>query len=112
MAGEKPALKVSVKAKEGGAQTVSLFAFWPGDNGGLRGRLDRRVVEVAAKLEDGSIVRVKRGPDGRESMWINAYLEAPPPVAAPRPAQRPQRPAALPFDAEPDGGLDPDDMPF
>lgn len=111
MAGEKPALKVSIKAKDQGAQSVSLFAFWPGENGSLRGRLDRRVVELAAKLEDGSIVRIKRAQDGRESMWINAYLsDVPAPAPQPRPA--PQRATAPLFDAGPDGGLDPDDMPF
>ena len=111
MAGEKPALKVSIKSKEGGAQSVSLFAFWPGEGAGLRGRLDRRVVEVAAKLEDGTIVRIKRGQDGRETMWINAYLSDVP-VPTPQPRQAPQRAAAPLFDEGPDGGLDPDDLPF
>ena len=72
----RPSLKISVKPRgEGNGQgRISLFAFWRRD-GKLSGALDKRVVELAAKLEDGSIVRVKRDAEGKVSHFIDAFEE-------------------------------------
>jgi len=73
----RPQLKISVKPRgEGNGQgRISLFAFWRRD-GKLSGALDKRVVELAAKLEDGTIVRVKREGDGKVSHFIDAFEES------------------------------------
>jgi hypothetical protein len=85
MSGNRPELKIAIKPRDGG-ERVSLFAFWRGKNGKLSGQLDRRVTELAAKLEDGTVVRVKRGADGKSTHFVDAFEE--------RATQRAEEPAA------------------
>lgn len=68
----RPRIKVVLKAKEEGARAVPILAAWDRD-GRLSASLDRSVVELAVRLEDGTIVRCKRGEDGRANMWLNVY---------------------------------------
>lgn len=59
MAGNRPELKISIKATDGG-ERVSLFAFWRRDNGRLSGSLDRRVKGIRVVMEDGTHVDLRR----------------------------------------------------
>lgn len=68
----RPRIKVVLKAKEENARAVPILAAWDRD-GRLSASLDRSVVELAVRLEDGTIVRCKRGEDGRPTMWVNVY---------------------------------------
>lgn len=73
--GDKPRIRVAIKPKDGG-ERISLIAAWQRDDGKLSATLDRRIVELAVKLDDGSIVRVKRGADGKASHWIDVFDNA------------------------------------
>ena len=68
---QKPAFKVSVKPEQGGGKAVQLAAFWRKDDGKLRGSLDGKIVQLSVKLEDGTVVHVKRKPD---SKWMDHYV--------------------------------------
>lgn len=83
--GTKPRIKVAVKNKESG-QRVYILAAWDRD-GRLSASLDKRVVELAMKLDDGSIVRVRRGADGKPDHFIDVFddgASATAPQRAPR----------------------------
>lgn len=111
MAGEKPRIKVAVKPKEGGGGRISLLAAWDRD-GKLSASLDKRVVELAAKLDDGTIVRVKRGADGKPDHWIDVFEEGVPRTGA-QASQQQRTYAAKLSDVQPpldDYGDDP--LPF
>ena len=98
--GDKPTLKVAIKPKDDKeAKPLHLFAAWRDERGRLSGRLDKSITELAVRLEDGKIVRIKRGQDGKETHWINVY-DGPPGEAKPKPPKD---------DGWNDGG---DDMPF
>jgi len=93
----KPKIKVAIKSKAAGAQTISLFAAWDND-GRLSASLDKRVLELAVKLDDGNIVRVKRGADGKPDHWINVYDNASSaPTRAAQPAPEVDGTDDLPF---------------
>jgi hypothetical protein len=98
-AGDKPKIKVSIKPMTTGAKDVPLFAAW--DKGGrLSASLDRKIVELAVKLDDGSIVRVKRKEDGWPDHYINIYdnsQTSPAPRAAKVQAQSDDDTSDLPF---------------
>ena len=100
MSGNRPELKIAIKPRDGSGERVSLFAFWRGQNGKLSGQLDRRVVELAAKLEDGTIVRAKRSTDGKSTHFIDAFEERATQARAEEPA------------ADFGGGFGNDDLPF
>lgn len=114
-AGDKPRLKISVKPKDGGNR-ISVLAAWEREDGKLNAMLDKRVVELALKLDDGTIVRVMRGADGKPSHWVDVFDEQASTSPAPsrggyRDAPRAPRTAAAP----PDDAIDDfggDDIPF
>lgn len=114
-AGDKPRIKVAVKPKDGGTR-ISVLAAWEREDGKLSASLDKRVVELALKLDDGTIVRVKRGADGKPTHWIDVFdeaLNAPAPRAAARAQPRAAAGGAAPANAGWDfGGDDTDDLPF
>lgn len=65
MAGEKPSMRVSAKAKQGDTR-INLVAIWPRDGGrGYSAKLDRGV-RVFAENESGEEVEIH--PD---EWWIN-----------------------------------------
>lgn len=71
----KPEIKVFFKRADGSGY-VDLCAFWRGDNGMLRGSLDRRVVAIKVLREDGSSEVLKAGEKGRvEGMFLNIRIE-------------------------------------
>ena len=74
-AGDKPRFKVVLKRKAG-IEKVDLIAIWD-NKGKLSATLSRSIVELALKLENGAIVRVKHGADGKPDHWINVYEEIP-----------------------------------
>ena len=73
--GERPVIKISAKPATGGGPPISLIAYWRQANGMLGGRLDRRITEVAVRMEDGEIIRITKGGDGKWSHYLNAYEE-------------------------------------
>lgn len=106
MAGEKPRIKVALKERGEGTKNVSILAAWDRD-GKLSASLDKRVVELAVKFDDGSITRVKRGEDGKTTHFVNVFDEglSASPAARPAPA-----PASSAFDGDGFGATD--DIPF
>ena len=78
MAGRRPDLSISIKdASDKESKPIPLAAYWQeGDR--LQGGLDRGIAELAIKLDDGTIVRVKRTRDAngksRTSHYVNAKL--------------------------------------
>lgn len=104
--GEKPRIKVALKEKGEGTKNVSILAAWDRD-GKLSASLDKRVVELAVKMDDGTIIRVKRTEDGKTTHFVNVFDEglSAAPVARPAPA-----PASSAFDGDGFGAAD--DIPF
>jgi hypothetical protein len=102
--GEKPRIKVALKAKGEGTKNVSILAAWDRD-GRLSASLDKRVVELAVKMDDGEIIRVKRDADGKTTHFVNVFDEGIGKVPVPPPA-------SSAFDGG--GGGEPfgDDIPF
>jgi hypothetical protein len=106
MAGSKPSAKLAIKSVDGGERTY-IAAAWRRDDGRMGGmKLDRKVKQLAVQMEDGTIHRVKVGPDGKASHFIDLFLEDEAPSGA-RPSTRQAEPP--PFD---DGGGFGDDLPF
>lgn len=104
--GTKPRIKVAVKNKESG-QRVYILAAWDRD-GRLSASLDKRVVELAMKLDDGSIVRVKRGADGKPDHFIDVFDDG----AGGGQPQRTTRVGGSYEAAAPTDGFGDDDLPF
>jgi hypothetical protein len=72
----KPDFKVSIKPEQGGGKATYLFAFWRKDDGKLRGSLDGKIVQLSVKLEDGTVVHVKRKPDSKYAdHYVNLFEE-------------------------------------
>lgn len=106
----RPRLSVSVKPKDGSGGRISLLAAWDRD-GKLSAQLDRRIVELAVKLETGEIVRVKRGADGKPDHWVDVYEnsgEQAPRSQPPRDERRATQRDAF----EPSDDFGGDDLPF
>jgi hypothetical protein len=108
----KPEIKVFFKRADGSGY-VDLCAFWRGDNGMLRGSLDRRVVAIKVLREDGTSEVLTAGEKGRvEGMFLNCRVEgeqrgAPPArAAAPTKFRIPRSPSAA------DDFPDDDSIPF
>jgi len=103
MPGAKPSAKIAIKPTDGGERTY-VAAAWRRDDGRMGGLvLDKRVAQLAVQLDDGTVIRVKRGADNKMSHYIDLFLED---ERAPQPSAR-RAPQA--FDAAP--GY-PDDLPF
>ena len=97
---DKPRIKVSLKHKDGG-ESLSIFAAWDKDDGKLSATMDKRISQIAIKMEDGTVHRVTRDDSGKPSHWVNIYDDGP---TGSRPAQRSSYSA-------PRRGSD-DDLPF
>jgi hypothetical protein len=94
--GTKPAAKIAIKPASGGDR-VYIAAAWRRPDGRMGGlMLDRRVTQLAVQLDDGTVVRVKRGDDGKMTHYIDLFLEDGAPRSAPQPraTQRAEEPAA------------------
>ncbi len=73
--GDRPDLTIALKPRGGTKEDrIYLFSGWSNDGRISSASLDRRVVEFAVKLEDGSIVRVKRGRDGKLDHYVDVFL--------------------------------------
>jgi len=106
MAGSKPSAKLAIKSTDGGERTY-IAAAWRRDDGRMGGmKLDRKVKQLAVQMEDGTIHRVKVGPDGKASHFIDLFLEDEAPAG--RPSTRQQ--SAQGLDGPDDFGGD--DLPF
>jgi hypothetical protein len=106
-AGDKPRIKVALKEKGEGTKNVSILAAWDRD-GKLSASLDKRVVELAVKFEDGTITRVKRNAEGKTTHFVNVFDEG---LNGQAPAARPApTPASSAFDGDGFGAAD--DIPF
>jgi hypothetical protein len=105
---DKPEIKVFFKRADGSGY-VDLCAFWRGDNGMLRGSLDRKVVAIKVLRDDGSFEVITAGEKGRvEGMFLNCRIEGEARGAPPARAAAPTRRAAPPADDFPDD----DGIPF
>ena len=104
MAGEKPAIKVIAKDKQGRGQPVAILAGWRGERG-INARLDRAIASVTLHMADGSTVTIDRDGQGRESHWLNVYDNANDAGPPARQQRQPRR------EAPPDDFPD-DDLPF
>lgn len=72
----KPEIKVFFKAVDGSGY-VDLCAFWRGDNGMLRGKLDRNVKAIKVVMADGSERVLKTGEKGIvDGYYLNVRVES------------------------------------
>lgn len=71
-AGDKPRIKVALKERGEGHKNVSILAAWDRD-GKLSASLDKKVVELAVKMDDGTIIRVKRDAEGKTTHFVNVF---------------------------------------
>jgi hypothetical protein len=77
----RPEIKVFFKAVDGSGY-VDLCAFWRGDNGMLRGKLDRNVRAIKVVLADGSEKVLKTSDKGIvDSYYLNVRVESEGPAA-------------------------------
>lgn len=71
----KPDVKVFFKAVDGSGY-VDLCAFWRGDNGMLRGKLDRNVKAIKVVLADGSEKVLRMSEKGIvDGYYLNVRME-------------------------------------
>lgn len=70
--GRKPDLKMTFKPAMPGVsgQETPFAAFWKEDGGRLSGGLDRKIVSVTIKYEDGTTTTVRRE-NGKSTHWCN-----------------------------------------
>lgn len=104
MAGEKPAIKLVAKHKQGRGQPVAILAGWRGERG-INARLDRAIASVTLHMADGSTVTIDRDDQGRESHWLNVYdnsADSGPPA---RQQRQTRREAPQPDDFPDDDGI-------
>lgn len=103
--GAKPSAKIAIKPVEGGERTY-IAAAWRRDDGRMGGLvLDKRVTQLAVQLDDGTVIRVKRGADNRMSHYLDLFLEdeRAPSAVAPKRAHAAALNAASDYE---------DDLPF
>ena len=94
---DRPRFRIALKID--GVHTP-VAAWWDGAKG-FTGGLDRRVVALAVKLDDGSVVRLRRGADGKTLGYVNLY------------ENRDDAPAARPAVGQADLSIpSDDDIPF
>mgnify|MGYP001165589673 CR=1 FL=1 len=106
----KPEVRVFFKRADGSGY-VDLCAFWRGDNGMLRGLLDRRVVAIKVLREDGSSEVLKAGEKGRvEGMFLNIRTEGEQRATTPQRGQPTTKRANEPPPV--DDFIDDDSLPF
>jgi hypothetical protein len=105
MAGNRPAAKIAIKPASGG-ERVYVAAAWRRDDGRMGGLvLDKRVMQIAVQLEGGEVIRVKRE-GGKQSHFIDLFLEDGPPRTQKAPPAAQQE---ADFGA---GDFGSDDIPF
>lgn len=72
----RPEIKVFFKAVDGSGY-VDLCAFWRGDNGMLRGKLDRNVRAIKAVMADGSERILRTNEKGIvDGYYLNVRVES------------------------------------
>lgn len=69
---DKPRIKIAVKPVDGGEAT-QLIAAWDKEGGKLSASIDRDIKAIAIQKQDGSVVRLTRGANGKWSHWVNVY---------------------------------------
>lgn len=73
--GAKPSAKIALKPAGGGDRTY-IAAAWRRDDGRMGGLVvDKRVTQIAVQLDDGTVIRMKRGADNKMSHYLDLFLE-------------------------------------
>lgn len=88
--GDKPAISISLKPVGGAKEDrVYFMAGWPRDDGKVSSlQLDRKIKAMKVQLEDGKVVTITRGADGKWSHYIDVFT-ADAPSSTSRPAPKP-----------------------
>jgi len=60
MAGNRPDVKLSIKACSGGGEPIDIGAWWRKD-GKLSGGWDKKIAAVQIRFTDGSTIVIKKG---------------------------------------------------
>jgi len=76
VAGNKPDLSVSFKPAGGGKEDrIYAFAGWKNEHGRISSlSIDRRVVGMKFKLDDGTVVTIQKDRQGRWSHYVDVFL--------------------------------------
>lgn len=74
--GDKPALSISLKPR-GGSKEDRRYIMSGWENEGRISMLtpDRKVTQMAVQFEDGEVVRVKKGADGKWDHFVDVFLK-------------------------------------
>lgn len=74
-AGDKPALSISLKPR-GGSKEDRRYILSGWENDGRISMLspDRKVTQIAVQFDDGEIIRVKKGADGKFDHFVDVFL--------------------------------------